>query len=145
MNIHKCIALSLSLVQFPTFSEPVDYQLDFGVIIQNSTGEPVGFEKTTKIPIKNNGSTSLYGVVVTCPDPQQFTLNSVHILPKQSEESVPQKIMGKPMLIQSRGAIFMRTESSDLPGNYVMEVYINNKLHDTVEYQLLASHNQKAF
>jgi hypothetical protein len=46
------------------------------------------------------------------------------------------KILGKSMVVNRKGAVFMKTQKSDLPGTYIMEVYINNILHETIEYQL---------
>ncbi|MFD2164944.1 hypothetical protein ACFSJY_01605 [Thalassotalea euphylliae] len=136
MKLHEFIAISLSLMQFPIFAAEIEYQMDFGVIIHNDMGEPVGFEKTKNILISNKGESSLFGLVVTSPETDEFTLSSVHVLPPSNGEDRPRKMMGKPMRIAGRGAIFMRTDSHDIPGTYAMEVYINNQLHHTIEYHL---------
>lgn len=143
MRLHELFAITLSLVQFPVVANNINYQVDFGVIIQSDTGEPVGFEKTKKIPIISQGQTSLYGLVVTSPENNEFTLNSVHTLPKEEMDNSEQKIMGKPMLIQKRGAIFLRTDTDDTPGLYSIEIYIDNKLHNVIQYELV-SHIQLA-
>ena len=106
MKLHEFIAISLSLMQFPIFAAEIEYQMDFGVIIHNDLGEPVGFEKTKNIPISSKGEPSLFGLVVTSPETDEFTLSSVHILPPNSNDEGPRKMMGKPMRIQGRGAIF---------------------------------------
>jgi len=136
MKLHEFLAITLSLVQFPVVAATLDYKLDFGVIIHNDIGEPIGFEKTNKIPIDYKGNSSLYGLVVTSPESSEFTLNSVHVLPTDIDEEQGMKLMGKTMLIQKRGAILMRTDLTDIPGNYQMEVYINNKLHQVINYEL---------
>ena len=143
MKLHELFAITLSLVQFPVVANNINYQVDFGVIIQNDTGEPIGFEKTNKIPIITQGQTSLYGLVVTSPENEEFTLNSVHTLPQLEINTQEQKIMGKPMLIQKRGAILLRTDTDDAPGLYSIEVYIDNKLHNVIKYELV-SHIQLA-
>ncbi len=141
MKLHEMFAITLSLVQFPVMSAALDYKLDFGVIIQNDSGEPIGFEKTTLIPISLQGKGSLYGLVVTSPEDKQFTLNSVHTMPNNEGEEKPSKIMGKPMFIQNRGAIFLRTDLNDAPGIYSMEVYIDNKLYQVITYELSSTTN----
>ncbi|WP_286263030.1 hypothetical protein [Thalassotalea atypica] len=139
MKLHEFLAITLSLVQFPIVASTLDYKLDFGVIIHNDNGEPIGFEKTSTIPIDYKGKSSLYGLVVTSPEDQQFSLNSVHVFPHSENEIDDIKLMGKPMLIQKRGAILLRTDLSDIPGNYKMEVYIDNKLHQTISYELVTN------
>lgn len=135
MKMHSAIAITLSLLQFPFYVLGEEYKLDFGLIIQNDIGEPVGFEKTNEIPIWYQGRTSLYGLVVTSPENDDFTLSSIHTLPEAMNQQT--KIMGKPMIVQKRGAIFLRTDFDDTPGEYVMEVFIDNKLHQTIRYVLL--------
>lgn len=130
------LAMTLSLVQFPVMSSTIDYKLDFGVIIQSETGEPIGFEKTTQIPIDHFGKPSLYGLVVTSDKDDEFALNSVHVLPPQDDSDNHAKVLGKPMYVQNRGAIFLRTEQSDEPGDYAIEIYIDNKLYQVINYQL---------
>lgn len=113
-----------------------NFVFDFGVIRHNDVGEPIAFEKTTQIPIVNGVETTLYGLVVTSEDDEQFNLNSVHIVPIQNEMGGLKKVMGKAMVIKKRGAIFMRTDFDDLPGDYQMEIYIDNELRHTINYQL---------
>lgn len=113
-----------------------NFVFDFGVIRHNDVGEPIAFEKTTQIPIVNGVETTLYGLVVTSEDDEQFNLNSVHIVPIQNETGGLKKVMGKAMVIKKRGAIFMRTDFDDLPGDYQMEIYIDNELRHTINYQL---------
>lgn len=113
-----------------------NFSFDFGVIRHNDVGEPIAFEKTTQIPIANGVETTLYGLVVTSDDDEQFNLNSVHIVPIQNERGNLKKVMGKAMVIKKRGAIFMRTDFDDLPGDYQMEIYIDNELRHTINYQL---------
>lgn len=139
MKLHQTIAMTLSLLQYPLYASNIEYKLDFGLIIQNEMGEPVGFEKTHKIPIFYQGKTSLYGLVVTSPESDDFILSSIHKLPIQDNQQT--KIMGKPMIVQKRGAIFLKTDFDDTPGEYVMEVYIDNKLHQTINYVLLPIDN----
>lgn len=112
------------------------FVFDFGVIRHNDVGEPIAFEKTTQIPIVNGVETTLYGLVVTSDGDEQFNLNSVHIVPIQNERGNLKKVMGKAMVIQKRGAIFMRTDFDDLPGDYQMEIYIDNELRHTIDYKL---------
>lgn len=139
MKLHEMLAMTLSLVQFPAMSTTVDYTLDFGVIIQSDTGEPIGFEKTRQIPINHFGKPSLYGLVVTSEKNAEFSLNSVHVLPPQEDSDVQAKVLGKPMYVQNRGAIFLRTEQNDEPGDYSIEIYIDNKLYQVINYQLTSS------
>ncbi len=40
------------------------------------------------------------------------------------------------MIIQNRGTIFLRTDDGDVPGMYSMKVYIDNKLHTVIHYEL---------
>ena len=137
MKLHSLFAITLTLIQFPVVASNVNFQMDFGIIIHNDNGEPIGFERTQTIPINNNGKPSLYGLVVTSPEEDQFMLSSVHQLPEVNNNDTHNKIMGKPMLIQKRGAILLRTEQTDAPGQYKMEVYIDNKLHHTISYELV--------
>ncbi len=136
MKLHEFLAITLSLVQFPIAAASIDYTLDFGVIIHNDMGEPIGFEKTKKIPIIRSGQSSLYGLVITSPNENEFLLNSVHILPNDDGQKIPHKMIGKAMIIQKRGAVLLRTDTLDIPGEYAMEIYIDNKLHQTINYEL---------
>lgn len=120
-----------------------DYNLEFGLVLHNNYGEPVGFEKTNMIPKTYNGEPALYGLVVTNDDNKVFTLSSVHILP-QVEHDKPNKLMGKMMQIQKRGALFMRTDKEDSAGIYHMEVYLNNVLYKTITYQITEPSEQLA-
>lgn len=140
MNLNQVFAISFSLAQLTAIAQETPYKLDFGVVIHNEDGEPVGFEKTKQIPILHNGENSLFGLVVTSPKDQQFMLNSVHSLPSTIQRSNTNKIMGKPMWVKYRGAIFLRTNATDEPGLYTMEVYIDNELHTIIEYELTSSH-----
>lgn len=141
MKLHNFLAITLSLVQLPVFANDVNYLLDFGVIIHNDMGEPIGFEKTKQIPITRKGQSSLYGVIVTSPNNNEFLLNSIHVLPKLKTENNKQKIIGKSMIIQKRGAILLRTDMQDEPGQYAMEIYIDSKLHQVLNYELISQPN----
>ncbi|WP_085298270.1 hypothetical protein [Cognaticolwellia mytili] len=132
MVIAGCILLS-SVANASTDS---NFVFDFGVVRHNNVGEPIAFEKTTEIPIVNGVETTLYGLVVTSATNEKFNLNSVHIVPIKNKNGGLKKVMGKTMIIKKRGAIFMRTDFDDLPGDYQMEIYIDNELHRTISYQL---------
>jgi len=135
--INFCIVIVLVLSGYVYAAED-EFTLNFGRIIHNKVGEPIGFEKTTRIPISMNGESTLYGLVVTSPEDEEFTLNSIHILPPDPVNLTSKKLIGKAMIIQKRGAIFMRASFSDTPGIYNMEVYINNELHQSIQYELFA-------
>jgi len=141
MKLHEFLAITLSLVQFPIAAADIDYTLDFGVIIHNDIGEPIGFEKTKQIPILHKGQSSLYGLVITSPENREFLLNSVHVFPEQNDADNMKKMMGKSMLIQKRGAILLRTDTEDQPGEYAMEIYIDSKLHQVINYELIPTPN----
>ncbi|QOL25431.1 hypothetical protein LP316_14200 [Thalassotalea sp. LPB0316] len=128
---------SLVMVALSGFAtvQAQDYNLDFGLVLHNDIGEPVGFEKTNEIPLTYNGEPALYGLVVTNDDNTPFTLSSVHILPADGNDK-PRKLMGKPMYIQKRGAVFMRTDIDDVVGVYQMEIYLDNVLYKTITYQI---------
>jgi len=128
-----------------SFCQAATYNLDFGLVLHDDNGEPVGFEKTQAIPLKRNGHPSLYGLVITNDDNEPFTLSSVHIVPSDEENSQPDKFLGKPMYVQKRGAIFMRTDTHDKPGVYQMEVYLNNALYQTITYELTTTSSQIAY
>lgn len=128
---------SLALFSLQAVAMEIDYKLEFGLVMHNEYGEPVGFKQTTDIPINMSGKDSLYGVVISKESDENFTVGSIHILPEKITE-VP-KIMGKTMVINGKGAIFMKTQGSDTPGTYGMEVYINGLLYKTIQYQLLSS------
>ncbi|MBU2893641.1 hypothetical protein KO495_09950 [Colwellia sp. D2M02] len=130
------LAISLYLMQLPTWATEIDYKLEFGLVLHNEYGEPIGFKETTTIPINTQGKDSLYGVIISKNSTENFTVGSIHILP---EEIDIEKIMGKTMQINGKGAIFMKTQGSDKPGTYEMEVYINGLLYKTIQYQLLSS------
>jgi hypothetical protein len=119
------------------FSQESEYQIEFGVVIHNKAGEPIGFEQTTTIPINSKGNNSLYGMVITRDNTKSFKLGSVHILPKNPKNW--KKVIGKSMNIEKKGAVFMRTSQDDPPGIYLMEIYIDSILFHTFEYQLIES------
>jgi hypothetical protein len=125
------------LISFQALADDNIYKLDFGRVIHNDVGEPVGFEKTNKIPMPIQGDSTLYGLVVTSPEDEKFTLNSIHVLPLDPVNLEAKKLIGKSMIIQKRGAIFMRATIDDIPGIYNMEIYINNTLHSSIEYELV--------
>lgn len=129
------ILLSLSLVNLSVNSMEVDYTLEFGVVLHDEYGAPVGFKETTYVPINTSGKNSLYGLIISKDSQENFTLGSVHILPDNPSNT--QKIMGKTMVINGKGAVFMKTQKDDTPGDYAMELYINGVLYKTIEYQLL--------
>ena len=81
---------------------------------------------------------------MTKVDAQPFVLGTVHIIPS-SEPKGPTKIMGKPMRSMNRGAVFLQSDEQDIPGTYHMEIYLDNRLETTIEYQLIKSEvaNQK--
>lgn len=138
MRVFNIIILSLVLLLSSVVSASPEshFVFDFGVIRHNDVGEPIAFEKTTQIPIVNGVETTLYGLVVTSGSNEKFNLNSVHIVPIKNAAGGLKKVLGKAMVIQKRGAIFMRTDFDDLPGDYQMEIYIDNELHHTISYQL---------
>lgn len=137
MKLFKVIIVSfIMLTSIANASTGSNFVFDFGVVRHNDVGEPIAFEKTTDIPIVNGVETTLYGLVVTSASNETFNLNSVHIVPIQNKNGDLKKVMGKAMIIQKRGAIFMRTDYDDLPGDYQIEIYIDNELHNTISYRL---------
>ena len=131
------IIFCYAFTQFTAHSVEIDYQLEFGLVLKDTNGEAIGFKKTTAIPIDTAGENSLYGIVISKDSEENFTVGSVHILPKEHKEI--NKIMGKVMVINGKGAVFMKTQSNDIPGDYAIEVYINGILFKTIEYKLLAT------
>jgi len=129
------LLLSLSLVHFTAKTMEVDYTLEFGIVLHNESGTPIGFKETTNVPINESGKNSLYGLIISKDSQESFTVGSIHILPNNPSNT--QKIMGKTMIINGKGAVFMKTQKDDTPGNYAMELYINGVLYKTIEYQLL--------
>lgn len=129
------LLLSLLLVNFTAHSIEVDYTLEFGIVLHDEYGAPVGFKETTSVPINSSGKNSLYGLIISKDTQENFTIGSVHILPNNPSNT--QKIMGKTMVINGKGAVFMKTQQDDIPGSYAMELYINGVLYKTIEYQLL--------
>lgn len=126
----------LLFVQLTAKAVEVDYILEFGVVLHDEYGTAVGFKETTNIPINNLGKNSLYGLIISKDTKENFTVGSVHILPENSSNT--KKIMGKSMVINGKGAVFMKTQRNDIPGRYEMELYINGVLHKTINYQLLS-------
>jgi hypothetical protein len=131
------LILSLLTFQFEANAMELDYNLEFGLVLQNDHGEPIGFKQTTSIPINLSGQHSLYGLVISKNSDEEFMVSSVHVLPETVMDN--KKIMGKTMLINGKGAVFMKTQQNDVPGNYAMEIYINSVLYRTIKYQLLTS------
>ena len=116
-------------------------EVHFGVVIKNPNGEPVGFRQTTKIPHISSEPSALYGVVVTSKDETPLTLGAIHIMPAKSNGD-EQKVMGKPMRVVGRGAIFLQADQEDPAGQYGVEVYINHKLFTTITYELVSEQAQ---
>ena len=111
-------------------------EVNFGLVLRNDLGEPIGFKQTTHIPVHSASSPSLFGLVVTRKDDTPFLLGAVHILPGKTPD-VQTKVMGKPMMIVNRGAIFMQTSPKDRAGKYQVEIYIDNTLFKTIDYQVV--------
>lgn len=129
---NMCLAFDITNAEF----SETEIEVHFGVVLKNDNGEPVGFRETTKIPRSAETSTALYGVVVTSTSQEPLTLGAVHIIPK-SNEALPEKIMGKPMLVVGRGAIFLEANEDDPSGEYVVEVYINHRLYTSISYEIV--------
>ncbi len=111
------------------------YTINFGVVMKNDAGEPVGFKETTTIPVGKAQQKTLYGVVVSRNDETPFLLGTVHIIPTL-DDNVTTKVMGKPMQSTNRGAVFLQSDEYDIAGDYAMEIYLDNQLLTTVHYQL---------
>lgn len=123
-------------MQAPIKAVEVDYTLEFGIVLHDEFGTAVGFKETTNIPINRLGRNSLYGLIISKDSVENFTVGSVHILPKNPSNT--KKIMGKTMIISGKGAVFMKTQRNDVPGNYEMELYINGILYETINYYLIS-------
>lgn len=130
------LLLGLFIVHFSANTMEVDYNLEFGVVLHDEYGTPIGFEETTYVPINKSGKNSLYGLIISKDSQENFTVGSVHVLPDNPSNT--QKIMGKTMVINGKGAVFMKTQKDDTPGDYAMELYINGVLYKTINYQLLS-------
>jgi hypothetical protein len=133
---YSILIIFLFFVQVSTCAVEVDYNLEFGLVLHDEYGTPVGFEETTYIPINKLGKNSLYGLIISKESEENFTIGSVHILPNNPSNT--QKIMGKTMVINGKGAVFMKTQRDDMPGDYAMELYINGVLYKTIKYHLLS-------
>jgi hypothetical protein len=135
----KNLLILLCFLLFPltTFALEVDFTLEFGIVEHDEYGTPIGFIETTHIPINTSGKNSLYGLIISKNSEENFTVGSVHILPENPSNA--EKIMGKSMVINGKGAVFMRTQKNDIPGKYAMELYIDGVLYETIEYKLLSS------
>jgi len=133
------IILYTALLNNPVNAAEGDYLFEFGLVKYNQNGDPIDFEITKKIPIAQKGENIMYGMVITTEKDGTFTLGSVHVLPTKENEAT--KIMGKTMRIEKKGAVFMKTNEQDLPGNYQMEIYIDGLLLKTVDYQLINLQN----
>lgn len=133
------IILCTLLSSNPSHASEDDFLFEFGLVKYNQNGDPVEFEITKQIPIAKKGENIMYGMVVTTAKDGTFTLGSIHVLPTKENEAT--KIMGKTMRIEKKGAVFMKTNEQDLPGNYQMEIYIDGLLLKTVDYQLINLQN----
>ena len=131
------IRVLLLLITFGSaaLADEQTYTINFGVIIKNDAGEPVGFKETTTIPVGKAQQKTLYGVVVSRNDETPFLLGTVHIIPTL-DSNVTTKVMGKPMQSTNRGAVFLQSDEYDIAGDYAMEIYLDNQLLTTVHYQL---------
>jgi hypothetical protein len=130
------VLILIFCVQVPVRAVEIDYILEFGVVLHDEFGSAVGFKETTNIPINKLGKNSLYGLIISKDSEESFTIGSVHILPQNPSNT--KKIMGKTMVISGKGAVFMKTQRNDVPGNYEMELYINGILYETINYHLIS-------
>lgn len=137
----KYILLLLCVASVMAVAEEKSYKVSFGVILKNELGEPIGFQETRSIPLGNKSQSTLFGVVVTKVDEQPFMLGTVHIIPSK-EQGKSTKIMGKPMRSMNRGAVFLQSDEQDIPGDYRMEIYLDNRLVQTIEYQLIVTNSE---
>lgn len=128
--------LSLMLLQLSLNSAAGEITFEFGQVKVDENSEPVGFEKTLSIPISNDGKNVMYGLIVTSSSDRSFSLDSVHTLPTLTKETT--KLIGKTINVKTQAAIFLRTQSGDIPGDYMMEVFIDGTLKKTFKYQLTA-------
>lgn len=133
--MNKVIVFLITLLYCAT-GQAENLEVNFGLVLKNELGEPIGFKETTHIPAQSSSAPSLFGFVVTRTDDKPFLLGAIHILPGKDEGSQT-KIMGKPMMIINRGAIFMQTSADDKAGNYKVEIYIDNSLYTTIDYQVV--------
>ena len=127
---------SVALFVTSLMVQAAEFEVSFGLVLTNSSGEPIGFKETRQIPLSIEQTPALYGVVVTKQDDDPFVLGAIHVLPS-APESEANKIMGKPMMVVKRGAMLMRTENTDEPGDYKVEIYLDNRLHQTIDYSVV--------
>lgn len=109
---------------------------EFGQVTVDENAEPVGFEKTLSIPITKQGKNVMYGLIVKSSSDRVFSLDSVHTLPTLTTRTT--KLIGKTINVKTQAAIFLRTQSNDIPGEYLMEVFIDGTLQKTFKYELIA-------
>jgi len=129
------ILLLITTYSVQIFALNNDFKLEFGIVMQDEYGNPIDFKETKIIPIVTKNEPTLFGLIVTHNSQNAFTLGSVHVLPDKLNGL--KKIQGNIMTIEHKGAVFMRTSNSDLPGKYTMEIYINSILYKTIEYKLV--------
>ena len=138
------LVISVTLLCICLWTHASELEVNFGLVLKNEFGEPVGFKETTHIPAYSDTQPSLFGFVVSRDNDQPFLLGAVHILPGRSPDTFT-KIMGKPMMIVNRGAIFMQTSPEDIAGNYKVEIYVDNTLYQTIDYQLVLANPADPF
>jgi hypothetical protein len=136
--MNKIITIALMMFSLSALAEQSDYTIDFGLIMKNKQGEPIGFDQTNTIPIHKNKQDALYGLVVTKFNEEPFKLSAIHVFP-ENETGSKTKLMSKTMEVVNRGAIFFQTSKEDTPGKYAVEVYLDNILINTIDYQLVSN------
>ena len=133
----RCLIMVLFVFSYNSFAA---VKLDFGIVLKNQAGEPIGFELTNTIPIQKKGQPSLYGVVISSTNDQEIIVASVHKTPT-AIEGQHNKFLGKPMKVVNRGGIFMKTQVTDLAGEYEIELYFDHTHYQTIRYTLVNPNN----
>ena len=118
---------------FATDLQALSYE--FGVITIDQYGEPTGFKQTTTITIEPEVKHIIYGLIISSPDEEVFTLDSIHTVPNRQNSTT--QIMSKQIRAKKKTAIFMKAYQSDLAGDYKIDVFINGVFAKTIYYQII--------
>lgn len=111
----------------------ITLEYEFGIVLVDQYGQATGFEPTNIISLKADKQHIMYGLIVTSPNDQIFTLDSVHTIPSEQESY---KILTKQIKVKNKAAIFMKAFQTDIEGDYQMEVFIDGRLDKTFNYQI---------
>lgn len=136
-NLFVLVTLVLfTMSALPSFAG--DYDIRFGIMVKQSNGLYDVIEETTCIPLYTMDTGFSFGYTIDKNKGEKDpTAYSVHYLPPSDKQSTGQMLrMRTETLIWPKEHFKMNFGREDVPGEYRVDIYINDKVYKSIEYQV---------